>query len=40
MLPLVAKLPAELRGRLVPEEAFRYGDLADDFDDLEQHLLE
>jgi GNAT superfamily N-acetyltransferase len=35
MVRVVAKLPTELRERLQVQEAFRAGDLADDFDFLE-----
>jgi GNAT superfamily N-acetyltransferase len=38
MLRLVAKLPDDLRGHLQVHEAFRSGDLAEDFEYLEQDL--
>jgi GNAT superfamily N-acetyltransferase len=35
---LVAKMPDELKGRLQVQEEFRYGDVAEDFECLEQDL--
>jgi hypothetical protein len=38
MLRLASKLPQDLRDQLQVDEAFRYGDLVDDFEQLEADL--